>query len=264
VKKDGSYFQRTVVAGDYEVRVLEKGAGEPLLFLHGAMGAGLWSAALDLLAEDFHVLAPDHPGFGPSPLPDWLRTMDDMVFHYLELLDALDPGGKPLLVGSSFGGWIAAELAAAHPERIRRLVLVDAAGLRLPQAPIPDVFRLSPESLLPLLFHDLSKAAPLIPNDLGPDTLVRLFHDRAALARLAWHPYMHDPKLPRRLRRLGAVPTLIVWGRQDRLLPPVYADEYVRLIPGAKVVLIENCGHDPLLEQPTEFARTAATFLKEP
>ncbi len=256
----GPEREKRVVAHDYPVRVREKGKGEPLLFLHGALGAGLWSEGVELLAQDFCVLLPDHPGFGPSPLPDWLTTMEDMVFHYLDLLDALGLEAKVLVAGASFGGWIAAELAAAHPERVKKLLLISAAGLRLPKVPIADVFRLDFQALLPLVFHDPSKALALIPKDLSPDTLVQIFHDRSALARLAWHPYMHNPKLPRRLHRLR-VPTLIVWGREDRFLPPVYAEEYARLIPQARVVFLEGCGHEPLIEKPKECVQIARDFF---
>jgi pimeloyl-ACP methyl ester carboxylesterase len=253
--------QRTVLAGDYQVRVFEAGTGEPLLFLHNAMGAGLWTEGMDRLAQYFHVLLPDHPGFGPSPLPDWLTGMDDMVFHYLDLLDALGLRGPVRIAGASFGGWIGAEFAVSHPERVSKLVLIDAAGLRIPAVPIPDIFRLAPQAVLPLVFHDLSKAMSLLPKDFGPDTMVQMFHDRSAFARLSWNPYLYDPKLPRRLRR-ATVPTLIVWGKQDKLLAPAYAEEYKRLLPSAQVAYIEQCGHDPTIEQPDEFARVVVEFLQ--
>lgn len=252
--------ERTVLAGDYRVRVLEAGHGDPLLFLHSAAGAGLWTEGIARLAQCFHVFLPDHPGFGPSPLPDWLTGMDDMVFHYLDLLDGLGLHGPVRIAGASFGGWIGAEFATFHPERVQKLVLIDAAGLRIPAVPLPDVFRLAPQALLPLVFHDLSKAMAVMPKDFGPDTMVQMFHDRSAFARLSWNPYLHDPKLPRRLKR-ATVPTLIVWGRQDQLIPPVYAEEYKRLLPAAQVAYIDQCGHDPTIEQPDEFARVVGEFL---
>jgi pimeloyl-ACP methyl ester carboxylesterase len=252
--------ERTVLAGDYRVRVLEAGHGDPLLFLHSAAGAGMWTEGIARLAQRFHVLLPDHPGFGPSPLPDWLTGMDDLVFHYLDLLDALGLHGPLRIAGASFGGWIGAEFAAFHPERVQKLVLIDAAGLRIPAVPMPDVFRLAPQALLPLVFHDLSKALAVMPKDFGPDTMVQMFHDRSAFARLSWNPYLHDPKLSRRLKR-ATVPTLIVWGRQDQLIPPVYAEEYKRLLPAAQVAYIDQCGHDPTIEQPDEFARVVGEFL---
>ena len=256
----GTPHERYVQAGDYRVRVLEAGHGEPVLFLHNAMGAGVWTEGIARLAERFRVLLPDHPGFGPSPLPDWLIGMDDMVFHYLDFLDALDIREPVRIAGVSFGGWIAAEFAAFHPERVKKLVLIDAAGLRIPSVPMPDVFRLPPQNILPLVFHDLSKAMALMPKDFGPDTIIQMFHDRSAFARLSWNPYLHDPKLPRRLLR-ATVPTLLVWGNQDQLIPPAYAEEYKRLLPAAEIAYIDQCGHDPTIEQPEEFARTVVEFL---
>lgn len=253
--------ERFVQAGDYRVRVLEAGHGDPLLFLHSAMGAGVWTEGIARLAQRFRVLLPDHPGFGPSPLPDWLIGMDDMVFHYLDLLDGLGLNGPIRIAGASLGGWIGAEFATAHPERVKKLILIDAAGLRIPSVPIPDVFRLPPQAVLPLAFHDLSKAVALMPKDFGPDALVQMFHDRSAFARLAWNPYVHNPKLARRLHRATA-PTLIIWGSQDQLIPPVYAEEYNRLLPSAEVAYIDQCGHDPTIEQPEEFARVAMEFLR--
>jgi pimeloyl-ACP methyl ester carboxylesterase len=243
------------------VRVFEAGQGDPLLFLHSAGGAGLWTEGVDRLAQHFHVFLPDHPGFGPSPLPDWLIGMDDMVFHYLDVLDGLGLHEPACIAGTSFGGWIGAEFATFHPERVKKLVLIDAAGLRIPSVPLPDVFRLAPQAVLPLVFHDLSKAMAVMPKDFGPDTIVQMFHDRSAFARLAWNPYLYDPKLPRRLRR-ATVPALIVWGNQDKLIPPVYAEEYKRLLPSAQVVYIDQCGHDPTIEQPEEFARMVVEFLR--
>ena len=254
--------ERTIMAGDYKVRVFEAGSGEPLLFLHSAGGAGLWTGGIDRLAQHFHVFLPDHPGFGPSPLPDWLIGMDDMVFHYLDVLDALGLFGPVCIAGASFGGWIAAEFAAFHPERVQKLVLIDAAGLRIPEAPMPDIFRIPPQNLLPLVFHDLSKAMAVMPKDFGVDTMVQMFHDRSAFARLSWNPYLHDPKLPRRLKRAAKTPTLIVWGKQDQLIPPVYAEEYRKYFSASQIIYLDQCGHDPTIEQPDEFARAVVEFLQ--
>jgi pimeloyl-ACP methyl ester carboxylesterase len=254
--------ERMIMAGDYQVRVLEAGSGEPLLFLHSAGGAGLWTEGIDRLAQHFHVFLPDHPGFGPSPLPDWLTGMDDMVFHYLDVLDALELQGPVHIAGASLGGWIAAEFAAFHPERVKKLVLIDAAGLRIPEVPMPDIFRIPPQNLLPLLFHDLSKAMALLPKDFGVDTIVQMFHDRSAFARLSWNPYLHNPKLRRRLTHAARVPTLIVWGQQDQLIPPVYAEEYQKLLPTSQVVYLDQCGHEPTVEQPDAFAQAVVDFLR--
>ncbi len=253
--------ERTIQAGDYPVRVFEAGQGEPLLFLHSAGGAGLWTEGIDRLSEHFRVLLPDHPGFGPSPLPDWLLGMDDMAFHYVDLLNGLGIDTPISIAGASFGGWVGAEFATFHPELVKKLVLIDAAGLRIPEHPFPDVFRLAPEKLLPLVFHDFSKAVAVMPKDFGIDTMVQMFHDRSAFARLAWNPYLHNPKLRRRLHH-ASMPTLVVWGQQDQLIPPVYAEEYKKLLPSAEVAYFDQCGHEPTIEQPDEFARLVVEFLQ--
>jgi pimeloyl-ACP methyl ester carboxylesterase len=252
----------TIRVGDYPVRCLVGGDGPPLLFLHGAMTAGVWTAGIAALAARHTVYLPDHPGFGPSPLPDWLAGMDDLVVHYAELLDRAGLRGPLPIAGVSLGGWIAAAIASVYPERASRLVLIDAAGIRLPDLPPPDVFRLPPERLLPLVFHDLAKAAPLLPRQMTTDVIVQLVHDRAALARLAWRSYLHDPRLPRRLGRVRC-PSLVVWGREDAFLAPAYAEAWARLLPRARVELIDACGHDPTIEQPEEFARRVLAFLAE-
>src|SRR5262249_18973119 len=147
-------------------------------------------------------------------------------------------------------------------ERVKKMVLIDAAGLRIPDTPMPDVFRIPPQNILPLVFYDLSKAMAVMPKDFGVDTMVQMFHDRSAFARLSWNPYLHDPKLRRRIIRAAGVPTLIVWGKQDQLIPPVYAEEYKKLLPAAQVVYIEQCGHDPTIEQPDAFAQAVVAFLR--
>ena len=152
--------------------------------------------------------------------------------------------------------------ATFHPERVKKMVLIDAAGLRIPEVPMPDVFRIPPQNILPLVFHDLSKAMAVMPKDFGVDTMVQMFHDRSAFARLSWNPYLHDPKLRRRLAHAASVPTLIVWGKQDQLIPPVYAEEYKKLLPASRVVYIDQCGHDPTIEQPDEFAQAVIEFLR--
>ena len=254
--------ERTVLAGDYPVRVLEKGEGQPLLFLHSEMGAGVWTEGLDRLARVYRVLLPDHPGFGPSPLPTWLTGMDDIIVHYSNLLAALGLDESPVrIAGVSFGGWIAAEYASFYPRQVQKLLLAGPLGLRVPELPPPDLFRLGFDEVVPLVFHDPSKAAAVMPVSPDIESQVQMFHDWSAFARLAWSPYLHNPKLTHRLGRAN-MPALIIWGSQDRLTPPVYAEWYQRFLPSARVAYIQDCGHDPTIEQPEEFASLALEFLR--
>ena len=247
------------------VHMLEDGAGPPLLFLHGAGGAGRWLSFQERLAKTFTVRMPSHPGHGGSPAAEWIEHVSDLAFHYLDLLDGL---GLPRvhLAGASFGGWIAAEIAALYPERVERLVLVDALGLWIDAAPIGELFGSTPPELAEMLFHDQDH--PLaqmlramtsiadVPEDFAHAQLKAL----EAAAKVGWNPYMHDPKLEVRLRRVTA-PTLVVWGREDRLVPLVYGERYRDRIPGARLEVLPRCGHLPAIERPAELAEVALDFL---
>jgi pimeloyl-ACP methyl ester carboxylesterase len=233
-----------------------EGQGEPLVFLHGA-GGSAWAPGLSLLAERFRVIAPTHPGFGQSDdRPDWDR-IEDYVYHYLDLLDALGLE-RVHLVGASLGGWMAAELAVGHCHRLRSLVLLDPAGLWLDEAPMVDLFLLSPAELTPLMWHDPTKAPP--PPPVTPEALLAQAKNSTTVARLAWKPYFHNPKLPPRLARIS-VPTLIVWGESDRLIPVAHGRRYQELIPGAELALIPECGHVALREQPERAAQVITEFI---
>jgi pimeloyl-ACP methyl ester carboxylesterase len=239
--------------------LIRGGRGTPLLVLHPEFGAGRWFPYHEQLAARFQIFAPDHPGFGESDRPDWLRGIDDMVFHYVDLLDALHLERVSVL-GTSIGGWIAAELAVARPDRIERLVLVAAAGIKVEGVERFDVFLNPIEETLLHLFHDPARTAQLLPTEMGADVIVRAYREASSLARLAWNPYLYNPKLEHRLRRITA-PTLIVWGENDRFLPVTHARAYAKLIAGSQLRLIANCGHLVPFEQTSEFTDVATGFL---
>jgi pimeloyl-ACP methyl ester carboxylesterase len=243
------------------VHLLRGGQGEPVLFLHAAGGAGAWHPFHDLLAAaGLQVIAPDHPGFGKSDEFPEEDRIDDLVFHYLEVMDALGLE-RPHVVGASFGGWIAAELAVYAPHRIGSLSLLSAAGLRLPDHPVTDLFLTPPAKLPEVLFHapPPPTAAPDGPPDL--DALMAAYREAAALARFSWVPFFNDPKLERRLRRITA-PTLVVAPSDDRLIPVEHARRYAERIPGATYAEVPGCGHAMYFEKPGEFASVVTSFLR--
>jgi pimeloyl-ACP methyl ester carboxylesterase len=246
------------VAG-VQTHVLRGGRGAPLLVLPPEFASNRWFPYHDALAARFQVAAPDHLGFGNSERPEWLEGIDDMVFHYLDLLDTLGLE-RATFLGLSLGGWIAAELAAAHPERVDRLVLVGAAGLKVDGVSRFDVFTHPIEETLQTLFHDTERWVQLVTTDLGPEVIVRAFRESTTLARLTWNPYMYNPKLERRLQRVKA-PTLVVWGENDRFLPLAHGEAYARAIPGAQLRVIPQCGHFPPFEQTETFLRHVLEFL---
>ncbi len=247
------------------VHLLRGGAGEPVLFLHAAGGAGAWLPFHAQLAEaGFEVIAPDHPGFGQSDDFPEVEAIDDLVYHYLDVLDGLGfgPGGaRPHVVGASFGGWIAAELAVHSPHLIGSLTLLSAAGLRLPDHPVADVFLMPPAKLAAALFHGPPpplRAPPGAAPDL--DAIIAAYREATSLARFSWVPYLSDPKLERRLGRITA-PTLVVAPADDRLIPVAHARRYAALIGGADYAEVAECGHAMHVERPAEFAALVASFL---
>jgi pimeloyl-ACP methyl ester carboxylesterase len=255
-----------------KVQVRRGGAGRPLVYLHSAQGEGDGFAALEQLAEVFAVVAPMFPGFGESEGIDAIDDMDDAVFHLLDLWDELGLDA-PVVVGLSLGGWMAAELATRYPERIGHLVLVNPAGLYLEGHPIRDIFGRSPGALADDLFADQSHpiaqmmhALDQLSNDVGrqmdiPFEVVKpIATTMAATARLAWDPYLHNPKLPKRLWRIDA-PTLVVHGAQDGLIPREHAEFYAANVAGARLVDVEGGGHLLPWEKPAELVQLVHDFV---
>jgi pimeloyl-ACP methyl ester carboxylesterase len=241
------------------VHLFRAGAGDPVLFLHAAGGAGQWYEFLELLAGRFEVFAPDHPGFGKSDELPEVEAMDDLVYHYLDVIERLGLD-RPHVVGASFGGWVAAELAVAAPPAIGSLTLLGAAGLRLPEHPVADLFLMTPRQLAGTLFHDPVKAAGFLPAEPDIDVILAAYRDASALARFSWSPFLSNPKLARRLRRITAR-TLVAWAGEDKLVPIAHGHRYAELIENAEFAVVEDCGHGMYFERPAEFGELVVDFL---
>ena len=224
------------------------GAGEPLLFLHGASGAPVVLPFMEKLAQRFEVLVPEHPGWGRSDEPEWLENIHDAAYFYLDFLKFLNLKSVTL-VGSSMGGWIAMEMAVRDTSRIKSLVLVSPAGIAAPGVQPADIFLMPPEEMVRNLFVDqkLAEARLAQPEDLDIS-----LKNRHTTARLAWEPRLHDPHLGKWLHRID-VPVKIVWGRQDRILPVGLLESLRNFLPKAQVHVLENCGHLPQVEKVDEF-----------
>ncbi len=253
---------RMTVAG-IELEVVRRGRGRPMLLLHGFDTIDAEAPFLDLLARHGEVIAPSAPGFGHSPRPEDFDTVYDLVHLYLAALDAL-PGDETTLVGFSFGGWLAAEIAAACCHRLDRLILVDPLGIKIGDRETPDIldiFNRSPDEVRRASWHDPDRFAPDY-NAMSDEALVTLARNREALCLYAWHPYMYNPQLPRWLGRIK-VPTLVLWGASDGIVTPDYGRAYAGLIPNARFELIERAAHHPEIEQPELFAERVRRFLAE-
>jgi pimeloyl-ACP methyl ester carboxylesterase len=244
------------------VDVLDRGQGRPLLFLHPEIGLDPAAPVFDRLAAKCRVIAPTHPGFGASELPKGFDTVDDLAYHYLDLMDELDLRDVTL-AGVSLGGWIAAAIAVKSTARLSRLVLANAVGIKVGDREtrdIADIFAITEK-----VFNELAYSDPSIATrdyKAMPDDAVRaVARNRETTARYAWSPYMHDPKLRRRLHRIK-VPTLFLWGAADRIVSEQYGRAYCAAIPGARFETIANAGHFPHIEQPDEFARRVLAFAE--
>jgi pimeloyl-ACP methyl ester carboxylesterase len=251
--------ENAIKLGDTTLNLLEGGRGRPILVLHAAGGAGVWMPYHELLANRFRVIAPDSPGFGRSPDSDGVTGVDDLAFLYADLIEELNLE-HPIVLGSSFGGWVAAELAVLMTKAISQLVLLDAIGLRLPEAPIADLFAMSPAEKMTALFHDRTVAARIFPAQPDIDTITAFYRDEMAFAKYAWSPFCCNPKLERRLHRISAQ-TLIIWGEHDAVVPRQHAERYAACIPQARLQLVSNAGHAVLMERPEEAVRAIEQFV---
>jgi pimeloyl-ACP methyl ester carboxylesterase len=246
-------------AGKWKTRVLSAGEGEPVVFLHGAGGL-FWDPFLDGLAERYHVIAPQHLGSGTSQGVEHLEDLLDLVLYYCELFDVL---GVPTasLIGHSFGGMVAAEIAAINPERVGKLVLMAPIGLWRDDHPIPDISTITPEQLPSMLLADPNgpAASALAMPDAGdPEALFQAAMGLASILQFIWP--LPDKGLSRRLYRVKAE-TLVVWGRQDRLVDPVYGEAFVSAIDNARLQLVDGAGHLPQIEQGRQVLSLVTDFL---
>jgi len=248
---------------DIQLEMVERGQGRPILFLHGEDGLDPQAVSLSLLAKSGHVLAPSHPAFGHSPEVDWIDTVDDLSYLYLDFL-ATQNLKDVIVIGCSLGGWIAAEMAVKSTGRIAKLVLVAPVGIKVGDREtrdIPDIFALSPNEVARLTYHDPTFAA-VDYSKLSDDQLTVMARNREATVLYAWEPYFHNPKLRRRLQRID-VPTLLLWGANDQFVTPgYYGAAYRDAIPGARLETIERAGHLPQVEQPEAVVRKIRMFIE--
>jgi pimeloyl-ACP methyl ester carboxylesterase len=256
-----------------KVQVVRGGSGRPVVYLHSANGeTGVGLPLLEALADTVDVVAPIFPGFGESEGIDAIDDMEDATYHLLDVLDRLGLEA-PALVGLSLGGWMAAEIASRYPDRVSALVLVNPVGLYLPEAPVPDIFRGRGDELAELLFADQTHPMaqmmhamaegiedPMVVAQIPFEMVKPMLQSMAATAKLGWDPYLHDPKLPKRLPRVTA-PTLVVRGGADALLAEAHADRYAELVPNARRADVDGAGHLLTLERPDELARLITDFL---
>jgi pimeloyl-ACP methyl ester carboxylesterase len=249
----------TVHLAGVDLKLIKGGRGAPLLILHDEMGHPGWLRFHESLAENFTLYIPQHPGFGESPPVDWVMNMRDLAGWYLEALDDLGLGPINVL-GSSIVGWLAAEMATMF----KNLVLLAATGVRPPQGEIFDIFQVVAKSYLEASVLDKSQTpefSDVCPDEPSPEVLDAWDAAREGACLLSWRPYMHYPNLPHLLSRLKNLPTLIIWGRDDAIVPLSAGELYHSSIPGSELVVLDHCGHRPDIEKPSEVVEVVNRFL---
>ncbi len=254
------FVRQTIDINGCNLGLARGGKGAPLLYLHGADGLGEWPVILDTLAERFDVIVPDHPGFGGSEAPAWIDDVSDVAYCYLDAIEALGLSGVHI-IGQSLGGWIALEMAVRSAERLRSLTLISAAGIHVKGVPKTDIFILDPEEVTRLAYADPKigeKAAARAGTEKYQDLAIL---NRIASARFGWQPRFFNPRLERWLHRVK-IPTHIIWGDGDRIIPPAYAEAFHRLIPGSTLTIISEAGHLPHVEQAGAVAEAIQSFLR--
>jgi pimeloyl-ACP methyl ester carboxylesterase len=248
-----------------EMPVIKGGSGLPLLVLHDELGYPGWLQWNRALAQERTLIIPMAPGFSRAPRIDWVENVRDLACIYARLLR--DQGfERPDVVGFSFGGWLAAEMLANNPHQFRRSILVAPGGIKPPQSEgeIMDLFQVPAQTYLNATVHNPA-ATPefgiLYGGESTPEQYEAFEDARAEFARIAWQPYFHTPSLPHLLECAGKQDALLLWGRDDRVIPRAAIDIYHRVLHGSKLITLENCGHRPEIEQTEEFVNQVKKFL---
>lgn len=255
-----AFTEERITVCQCAVRVLKGGKGDPVVTLHHSTGSAGWLPIHDELAKNFTVYVPDMPGYGQSERPEWARDPRDIAILVNDALEELGLNGVTL-VGFGFGGFVAAELATMDRSRLKRLVLVGAAGIKPREGEIMDEMLMAYDDYVVAGFRDKAAFQAVFGDELAPAVKELWDFSREMSARITWKPYMFSRRLP---PLLGAVktPALIVWGSEDRVVPPVCAEQYRDALPNAKLEIVKGAGHYVELEEPARVATLIANHAR--
>jgi pimeloyl-ACP methyl ester carboxylesterase len=254
------WAEKEITLAGESLYVMRAGSGRPVLVLHHDIGSPPRLPFYDALARRFDVIVPHHPGYGRSARPQWLRNVRDVAVIYQWLLADLGVE-RASLVGLGFGGWIAAEMATMAPTAFHRLVLVGAMGLKPPEGDIFDQAIVSYLDYARAGFHDPS-AFERVYGEVSTDQLEAWDICREMSFRIAWKPYMYSQTLPHLLGGVRA-PALILWGDDDKIVPPSAGKRYASLLPKARFETVPRSGHLAEMEAPEELVRRIEAFIDE-
>ena len=261
----GTWTTETIPIGGVAMQLTRAGEGPPLLVLHHDVGTLARLPFYDALARRFTVLVPSHPGYDGSQRPEWMRNVRDLAAVHQWLLAELPITRAPqtvAVVGLGFGGWIAAEMASQAPRTFKKLVLVGATGLKPEHGVIADQALLSYIDYVRLGFSDQSAFDRLFGAEPETSRLEHWDLNREMSFRIAWKPYMYNPTLPHLLGGIST-PALVVWGRDDRVVPLECGQRYAKALPRARLEIVDGAGHFVEMEKPDELARLVIAFVSQ-
>lgn len=246
-----------------ELTCIQGGSGKPLLVLHEEIGHPGWLRWHTELARSRTVIIPQHPGFGKTPRVEWVRNVRDLAGFYARVIR--EQGWSPVdVIGFSIGGWIAAEMAACDAKQFRKMVLVAPTGIRPPQGEIADMFVVTARAYVDASVNSIEsnpEFAKLYGGEQTPEQFEAWEDARAETARIAWQPYMFNPSLPNLLENVVGLPTMLIWGKQDKIVPISASHVFNESITGSDLVVLDNCGHRPEIEQTSTFVERVQRFL---
>lgn len=258
-----SYTDEIIEIAGASLHLLKGGTGRPALVLHGMEGPEGWLRFHDQLSQGATVYAPSHPGYGDSPRPEWMESITHTAFFYERFLREASLQDVDL-IGFGIGGWIAAEMAAMCSHNLAHLVLVDSAGLRPQNGEILDIFIRR--------WRDVAAACVTDPENAEEYKRIYEAHPivdfggtreagRVMTMRMTYRPYMYSPALPSILPGI-ATPTLVLWGAEDQIIPVECGQAFAEAIPGARLQVLEGCGHWPHFERPDALAKAVLDFIR--
>ncbi len=258
-----TWTEASTQAAGVNLHIVTGGSGDPLLVLHDEMGQTAPLRFAEELAGDFTLHMPAHPGFGITDRLDWIMSVRDLASWYLRAIEELGLERVNVL-GLSLGGWLAAEMACQSPQTFKKMALVAPAGIKPPTGEILDMFLVVAKEYIEVSILDPNSTREYIsicPEEPSPEQVELWEAAREEAARLTWRPYMYHPALPHLLGRLKDLPTLLVWGEQDAVIPTSAGEAYQQAIQGARLEILPGCGHHPELEKTKEFVGLVRDFF---
>lgn len=241
--------------------VRRNGTGRAVVFLHGAFFPAAWLPFHAHLSAHVDLIAPITPGYREGGPPDLLRGFDDLVLHTRATLDALGVDRFDL-VGIDIGAWLAGNIAAFHPDRVRSLTVIAPMGLRLADSPPMEWLAANPALVAEALFNgDPGDQRDLFPTPADIDGFVRSYGENGVTARLIWER-RYDIRLDRRLAHLH-VPTHVVAAADDRVIPFAHAQRWAELIPSSQLTVLDDVGHAMLVQDPAKVVKAIVPFFEE-